>query len=141
MLVQVNINGNSQTVNIDLVPKNEDGSPVKNLLDTMTDGVYDIDTIAEATEAQAKLYSEWKVNRQTLVDGIVVTYNGAEYQGDEKSQDRMSRAINGLLDTDTIEWVAKDNSIVVLTKDDLVQILRLAGAEQATIWNAGRPEV
>lgn len=94
--------------------------------------------IAEQSYQQA--LSEWKRNRQQLVDNILVEYNGVTYQGDEKSQDRMSRAINGLPDdVTTVPWIAYDNSVHQLNKADLKQILFLAGVQQSTIWNEGRP--
>ena len=74
-----------------------------------------------------------KNNRQIQVNNIEVEYNGKIYQGDETSQDRMSRAIVGMDDDDTIEWTAKDNSKVVLLRSDLKQILRLAGIEQTKV--------
>ena len=77
----------------------------------------------------------YKAIRQEAVDNIEVTYNGVIYQGDEDSQSRMSRAINGLPDnTTTIKWKAKDNSSHELNKEDLKQILFLAGQEQTRIW-------
>ena len=87
-------------------------------------------------EDDFKSYNEqnYKAIRQNLVDNIEVTYNDVVYQGDEKSQDRMSRAIVGMDDDDTIEWTAKDNSKVTLLKSDLKQILRLAGIEQTKVW-------
>ena len=75
-----------------------------------------------------------KINRQEIVENIEVIYNDVVYQGDEKSQDRMSRAIVGMDDNDTIEWTAKDNSKVTLLRSDLKQILRLAGIEQTKVW-------
>ena len=70
-----------------------------------------------------------------LVANIEVEYNAIVYQGDETSQDRMSRAINGLPDdTTTISWKAKDNSSQELTRLDLKEILFLAGQEQTRIW-------
>ena len=76
-----------------------------------------------------------KANRTTLVENIEVEYNGTIYQGDETSQDRMSRAINGLPDdVTTISWKAKDNSSQELTRLDLKEILFLAGQEQTRIW-------
>ena len=76
-----------------------------------------------------------KTNRTTLVENIEVEYNGVVYQGDEISQDRMSRAINGLPDdVTTISWKAKDNSSQELTRLDLKEILFLAGQEQTRIW-------
>ena len=76
-----------------------------------------------------------KYNRMTLVSEIEVMYQEVIYQGDETSQDRMSRAINGLPDdTTTISWKAKDNSIQELNRLDLKEILFLAGQEQTRIW-------
>lgn len=84
----------------------------------------------------------WKQQREELVTNIEVTHNGVIYQGDETSQDRMSRAINALPDdTATVPWVAKDNSVQNLTKPDLKTILFAAGQEQTLIWNDGRPLV
>ena len=74
-----------------------------------------------------------KQNMQMKINSIEINYNGVVYQGDEKSQDRISRAIVGMDDDDTIEWKAKDNSKVTLLKSDLKQILRLAGVEQTKL--------
>ena len=76
-----------------------------------------------------------KASRTILVESIEVKYNGIIYQGDETSQDRMNRAINGLPDDiATILWKAKDNSSHELTRLDLKEILFLAGQEQTRIW-------
>lgn len=81
------------------------------------------------------LNAENKKTRAVLVGNIEVTYQGIVYQGDETSQDRMSRAINGLPDdTTTISWRAKDNSSQELNRLDLKEILFLAGQEQTRIW-------
>lgn len=84
--------------------------------------------------------SVWKQQRQQTVDGITVTYNGVEYQGDETSQTRMSNAINGLPDdVTTVPWVAKDNTVHQLNKVDLKAILLDAGTQMTMMWNEGRP--
>lgn len=78
---------------------------------------------------------EEKELRTLLVANIEVEYSGIVYQGDETSQDRISRVINGLPDdTTTISWKAKDNSSKELTRLDLKEILFLAVQEQARIW-------
>ena len=76
----------------------------------------------------------WKEERQIKLGNLEVSYNDVIYQADEVSQGRMNRAIVNLLDDETINWVAKDNSIQVLTKSDLKQIARLAGQAQTAIW-------
>lgn len=84
---------------------------------------------------EAYLKSIGKSNRLVSVSNIEVEYKGVIYQGDETSQDRMSRAINGLPDNTTIiPWKAKDNSSQLLTRIDLKEILFLAGQEQTKIW-------
>ena len=84
---------------------------------------------------EAFIKEENKAQRITLVSNIEVIYNNIIYQGDEVSQDRMSRAINGLPDDIiTIDWKAKDNSSHILNKVDLKQILYLACQEQTKIW-------
>lgn len=85
-------------------------------------------------------YQNWKTERQNKVDNLEITHNDIIYQGDETSQTRMSRAISVMNDTETTEWVAKDNSIQILNKSDLSDILKEAGIRQTQIWNEGRPQ-
>ena len=63
----VKLNGIDTNVDIDLVPTEADGRPIKNLLDTMTDGVYDVDTVEEAKLAKATSLS----NINTWYEGEV----------------------------------------------------------------------
>mgnify|MGYP001330002703 CR=1 FL=1 len=76
----------------------------------------------------------WKKDRQIKLDNLEVSYSDVVYQADETSQDRMARAILNILDGESIKWVAKDNSVQILTKEDLKQIARLAGQAQTEIW-------
>jgi hypothetical protein len=87
------------------------------------------------------LIEDFKKNREVLVENIEVEYNGVIYQGDETSQGRMSRALNGLPDNNTISWKAKDNSTQELNKSDLKEILYLAGQEQTRIWFENKPTI
>lgn len=85
-------------------------------------------------------YNQWKAERQSKVDNIEVELNGVVYQGDETSQTRVARAVSAMEDIDTVMWVAKDNSVNELSKEDLKYILREAGIKQTLIWNDSRPE-
>ena len=109
-------------------------NPISNIIENEDGTVTTV--FRELIEDDFKSYNEqnYKTIRQNIVDNIEVIYNEIIYQGDEKSQDRMSRAIVGMDDEDTIEWTAKDNSKVVLLRNDLKQILRLAGIEQTKVW-------
>jgi len=91
-------------------------------------------------KTKEELLKAWKEQRQKKVDNIEVEYNGVVYQGDELSQTRIARAITAMGDNDSIDWVAKDNSVHKLTKDDLKAILLKAGQIQSKIWVEGRPE-
>ena len=75
--------------------------------------------------------------RENSVSKIAVTTTfGKTFDGDEKSQDRMLRAINIAViagQTET-EWKLADNTIVMVTLDELKEALTLAGQEMSRIW-------
>jgi hypothetical protein len=79
-----------------------------------------------------------KAERQALVDSLEVTISsGKTFNGDETSQNRMSRAITALngFGRTTTEWVLADNSFVEVTVQELTEALALAGIEQTKLWN------
>jgi len=81
------------------------------------------------------LIEQAKAARAAEVDAIVVTTaSGKTFDGDEKSQDRMSRAINAMDDSDTTLWVLADNTPTYVTRAELREALRLAGEAQTEIW-------
>lgn len=88
---------------------------------------------SEITDSSYLSYKR-KLLIQEIISKIEVEYNGKIYQGDESSQNRISKAINGLIDDlTTTEWKSKDNSWNVVTRIDLQQILFLACNEQTRI--------
>ncbi len=78
-----------------------------------------------------------KAARQAAVNAIKVTVtSGKEFDGDETSQGRMSRAVQiaqlaGLTST---EWTLANNSVTVVTLAELTEALILSGQEQARLW-------
>lgn len=90
--------------------------------------------------AEAKRLSDeivFKQERQAKVDAIIVTtQSGKRFDGDEVSQNRMSRAIVAMSDSDTIMWVLADNTPASVTASELKEALRLAGEEITRIWIA-----
>ena len=75
--------------------------------------------------------------RENSVSKIAVTTTfGKTFDGDEKSQDRMLRAINIASITGQIEtqWKLADNTIVTVTLEELKEALALAGKEMSRIW-------
>ena len=78
--------------------------------------------------------TEGKKLRQAEVNAIVVTASGKQFDGDENSQGRMSRAITALNPLESTVWVLADNNPTEVTREELLEALRLAGAAQTAIW-------
>lgn len=76
----------------------------------------------------------FKAQRTEAVDAIVVEVNGLLFDGDEVAQTRMARAAVVMQDGETTTWVQANNIPVEVTKDQLIQAVRLAGAEQTRLW-------
>ena len=66
----------------------------------------------------------------------VTTTSGKMFDGNEKSQDRMVRAINiaSISGQTETQWKLADNTIVMVTLDELKEALALAGQEMSRIW-------
>jgi len=95
------------------------------------------DEIDEITTRELEqLRSEAKAERQALVDLIVVDINGKKFDGDETSQNRMSRAILALESAGrtSTNWMLHDNQFVEVTLDELKLALQAAGEEQTRLW-------
>lgn len=73
------------------------------------------------------------------VSQITVEVDGMTFDGDETSQDRMTRAItmftsSGLPEDTTTSWVLADNTVAQVTIGQLTQALLLAGKKQTELW-------
>lgn len=78
-------------------------------------------------------------SREEQVRNIVVTtQSGKAFDGDEKSQDRMSRVITGMQagGVTSMQWKLHDNRVVDVTVEELGEALALAGKEMSRIWLA-----
>lgn len=76
-----------------------------------------------------------KQDREMAVKAIVVsTSSGKSFDGNEDSQNRMTRAIVGMNAEDSINWVLADNSIAAVSKAELQEALYLAGQKQSELW-------
>lgn len=88
-----------------------------------------------ANEAMLKV----KTERSDAVSCIIVEVDGMTFDGDETSQDRMTRAItmftsSGLPEDTTTSWVLADNTVAQVTIGQLTQALLLAGKKQTELW-------
>ena len=90
---------------------------------------------------------EAKTERAEVVSKIVVDVDGMQFDGDETSQARMSRAVllavvfDRNLDATTTKWVLADNTVAYPTIRQLAQALMLAGEEQTDVWDEPYKEV
>ena len=80
-----------------------------------------------------------KAERAEAVSRITVEVDGMVFDGDEKAQDRMARAITMFqannLPADTVTpWVLADNTVAEVTVAQLSQALLLAGQAQTALW-------
>lgn len=80
----------------------------------------------------------FKQQRAEAVSRIVVTTaSGRTFDGDERSQGRMARAILGLQAAPAgtlVTWVLADNVVVEVGIEELTEALQLAGLEQTRLW-------
>lgn len=88
--------------------------------------------IAQALMARAKVERTATVERLT-----VTTASGKTFDGDEISQGRMGRAIVALDPLETTLWILADNTPDPnVSREELREALRLAGAAQTAVWVA-----
>lgn len=100
-------------------------------------------TPAPADESTADQLRElWKQERAKAVAVIkVTTAAGNTFDGDERSQGRMARAILGLQAAPadmTVTWILADNTVIDADLAELTEALQLAGLEQAALWVGGQ---
>ena len=86
-------------------------------------------------ELAARAIEQAKAERAAAVAAITVEVDGMVFDGDEKAQERMSRAVNmaDSMDEET-EWVLHDNTVAIVTAAQLRQACRKAGKAQTALW-------
>ena len=93
------------------------------------------DLVKIQAELDAQAEAEWKASRAELVGAIkVTTLAGNEFDGDETSQTRMSRAITIMTDTDTTMWILANDEAIMVGKAEMMEALKLAGEAQTALW-------
>lgn len=95
--------------------------------------------VLDEDKAAEVAMSEAKTDRAEAVSRITVEVDGMVFDGDEKAQDRMTRAItmftsSGLPPDTTTEWVLADNTVANVTVNQLAKALLLAGQKQTELW-------
>lgn len=87
-------------------------------------------------DSPEKIMNRKKVERQKDVDKLIVTTkSGKPFDGNEIAQDRMARAILALDPLEKTMWVLANNTVdMQVSREELREALRLAGAAQTAIW-------
>lgn len=98
-----------------------------------------ITVAAKEQQQREQAYTVWKQQRSEKVSNLSVVVDGLEFQADELSQQRISRTILALSESDSIDWVLKDNSVAKVSTSQLKEVLKQAVLAQANVWGDGRP--
>ena len=90
-------------------------------------------------ELAAEELAQAKAERANAVSKITVTVDDMVFDGDEISQERMSRTITAAVATGedmnaTTTWVLADNTVAQVSIKQLAKALRLAGEKQTDLW-------
>ena len=98
-----------------------------------------VQTARAPEEVAAEELAQAKAERADAVSRITVTADGMTFDGDETSQERMSRTITAAVATGedmsaTTTWVLADNTVAQPSIKQLAQALRLAGEKQTELW-------
>ena len=99
-------------------------------------GPFPEDAIFERPAKNAdEILADAKVERAAAVNKITVEVDGMIFDGDEKAQERMARAV---VMADSLEektnWVLHDNTVAQVSAGQLKQACRLAGQKQTELW-------
>ena len=88
-----------------------------------------------ASQLTARAREQAKLARDEAVGNITVTtQSGLVFDGDEKSQGRMARAIIASEPEEATTWVLADNTPALVSREELQEALRLAGEAQTSLW-------
>lgn len=89
-----------------------------------------------AEELEARRLAEAKRIRAEQVSTIIVEVDGMIFDGDEKAQSRMARAIQAaeITGAESTDWVLADNSVATVTVAQMKQALAKAMTVMCELW-------
>lgn len=87
-------------------------------------------------EIEAKKLAEAKAERAKFVAAIKVEVDGMIFDGDEESQQRLTRAIQvaEITGLESTQWVLADNTVATVTVAQAKQALAKAMLAQGELW-------
>ena len=97
---------------------------------------YEVVALPEPTEEELaeQALVQAKAERAQAVEALTVEVEGMVFDADEQSQARMSVAASSMTDDETNIWVLHDNTVVRVTKAQLLEACRLARIAQSAVW-------
>ena len=97
---------------------------------------YEVVALPEPTaeELAEQALAQAKAERAEAVEALTVEVEGMVFDADEQSQARMSVAASSMTDDETNIWVLHDNTVVQVTKAQLLLACRLARIAQSAVW-------
>lgn len=98
---------------------------------------YEVQAIPAPTaeELAAAELEQAKAERAAAVASLTVEVDGIVFDGDEKAQERMARAVlMAESPEEQTEWVLADNTVALVTADQLRRACRAAGQAQTALW-------
>ena len=88
---------------------------------------------AEVLEAER--LARAKAERAEAVEALTVEVDGLTFDANEKAQERMARAVlMAESPEEQTEWVLHDNSVALVSAEQLRRACRAAGREQGALW-------
>lgn len=85
--------------------------------------------------SEEEMLAKAKKHRAAAVASITVEVDGMVFDGDEKAQERMARAVLiAESPEEQTEWVLSDNTVALVTADQLKRACRAAGQAQTALW-------
>lgn len=92
-------------------------------------------SVPTAEEQAVNALNALKATRASAVSKITVEVDGMVFDGDEKAQERMARAVvlADSMDEQT-EWVLADHTVAIVTAAQLKKACKLAGLAQTQLW-------
>lgn len=86
-------------------------------------------------ELAAQTLAQAKAKRATAVAALTVEVDGMTFDGDEKAQERMARAVlMAESPEESMEWVLADSSVAIVTAEQLRRACRAAGKAMGALW-------
>lgn len=112
----------------DIIYEIKDGES-KNSIDYLLDN----GAIVYSPNNSAALNYYKKIDSKKALRELTIEYNNIIYKADDESTSRMISNISVMNDMDVVEWKTLDGSIVPVTKNDLISIVKLANIERTKL--------